>query len=75
MQALIVLGQLENLAAIGAFALEDGAGIVQAMGQHMDLGVGPFDELAVHPDEAVQLIEGNGCHGNLPRAGPQIVVS
>ena len=63
-----MFGELENLTAIGALALEYGACVVQAMGQHVDLGVGPFDELAVHPDEAFQLVEGNGCHGNLPRA-------
>ena len=69
-----MLGQLENLAAIGALALEHRAGIVQAMGQHVDLGVRPFDELAVHPDKAVKLVEGNGCHDNLPRATARTVI-
>src|SRR6187551_1002733 len=43
---------------------------MQAVGQHVDLRVGPFDELAVHPDEAVELIEGDGCHF-IPPAGAQ----
>ena len=60
MQALGVLGELEYLAAIGAFTLENGARIVQAMGEHMNLGVRPVDEFAVHPDESVELVEGNG---------------
>jgi hypothetical protein len=34
----------------------------------VNLGVRPFDEFAVHPDKAIKLIEGDGCHGNLPRA-------
>ena len=63
-----MLGQLEDFAAIGALALEHRARIVQAVGQHMNLRVRPFDERAVHPDKAVELIEGNGCHVCLPRA-------
>ena len=69
-QPLGMLGQLEDLAAIGALAFEHRARIMQAVREHMDLRVRPFDELAVHPDEAVELIEGNGCHFNLPRASP-----
>jgi hypothetical protein len=29
---------------------------VQSMGQDMDIGVAPFDELAIHPDFAVTII-------------------
>jgi hypothetical protein len=36
--------------------------------EHVQLGVGPFDELAIHPDKAVKLIERDGCHDNLLRA-------
>src|SRR5262249_40061056 len=71
-QALRVLGELEDLAAISALALEDSARIMQAVSEHVDLGVRPFDERTVHPDMAVELIEGNGCHFNLPRAAARI---
>ena len=75
MQPLGVFGQLEDFAAIGALALEHRARIVQAMCKHMDLGIRPFDELAVHPDKSVELVEGNGCHEYLPRAtGPSVIV-
>ena len=38
---------------VGAHALEGAAAVVQGVGQHMDLGVAPVDQLAVHPDLAV----------------------
>ncbi len=66
-QPLGVLGELEDLAAIGALALEHGARIMQAVGEDVDLRVRPLHEFAVHPDVAVKLIEGNGCHADLPR--------
>src|SRR5690606_30180385 len=69
MQTLGMLRQLENLAAIGAFTLEYGAGVVKPVRKHVNPGVSPFDELTIHPDIAVELVEGNGCHdNNLPRA-------
>ena len=36
---------------------------MQAVRQHMQLGVAPRDERAVHPDEAVALVEGQDTHG------------
>jgi hypothetical protein len=54
-QALGMLGRFEDLAAVGALALEDGAGVVKRVGQNMRLGVAPEDELAVAPDPAVLL--------------------
>jgi hypothetical protein len=62
-----VLGELEDLAAIGPLALEHRTGVVEAVGEHVDLGVRPLHELTVHPDETVELVEWNGCHVNLPR--------
>ena len=35
---------------------------MQAMAQHMQLGVLPRQELAVHPDGAVAHVEGNDRH-------------
>ncbi len=66
-QPLGMFGQLEDLAAIGALAFENSACIMQAVGQHVNLGVRPFDEFAIHPDKAIELVEGNGCHDYLPR--------
>ena len=52
-----MLGELEDLAVIGAHALEHGAAIVQRMGKKMHLCVGPRDQLAIEPDNAFALIE------------------
>jgi hypothetical protein len=66
-----MLGRFEDLAAIGALALEDAGGVVQAMAQHMQLRVRPRQHLAVHPDEAVALVEGQRTSENsLGRRGP-----
>ena len=35
---------------VGTDAFEDAGAVVQAVAQHMDLGVAPVHELAVHPD-------------------------
>jgi hypothetical protein len=64
-----VLGELENLAVIGAHPLEHATAIMQAMGQHMHLGVLPRDELPIHPDGAVALIVRGGGHENSPSNG------
>ena len=58
-----MLGALEDLAAIGALALEHGARIVQAMGADVQVGVAPGHELAVVPDDAVELVVGLVHHG------------
>jgi hypothetical protein len=62
-QALVVLGHLEDLALIGPLAFEDGGGVMHRMGEDMDLGVAPIDELTVEPDDAVAIVEGGGAHG------------
>ncbi len=63
-QPLRVLSELEDLPAIGALAFEHRAAIVKRMREHVDLGVLPGYEIAIHPDEALALIEGNdGGHG------------
>ena len=68
-QALGMLGRLEDLAAIGALALEDGAGVMQRVGQNMRLGVAPGDELAVVPDPAVAIVEMSGPPWRAPWIG------
>jgi hypothetical protein len=65
LQPLGMRGALEHLAAIGALALEHAARIVQAVGQHMDIGVGPRHQSAVVPDDAIDLVERNS-HGLSP---------
>ena len=62
LEALGVFEAFENLAAIGAFALEHGARIMQAMRQYADLAIGGRNELAVEPDQVRTLVEGH-CHG------------
>jgi hypothetical protein len=46
---------------------------MQAVRQNVDPGVGPFDEAAIHPDETVELIEGN-CHDDPPGPPPALLV-
>ena len=57
-QSLAMLSQLEDLAIVGALPLEHRRGIMQRVGQDMDLGVAPRHQLAVEPDPAVAVVEG-----------------
>src|SRR5271166_275697 len=68
-----MLGRFVDGAAIGALALEHGARIVQAMGQHVDLGIHIGNELAVNPDDTGHLIKWHCCgsHGS-PPASPNV---
>src|ERR1700754_1975053 len=52
-----MFGRLEDFAAVSALALEHGASVVQAMGQDVDIGVGPRHQLAVIPDDAIDFVE------------------
>jgi hypothetical protein len=38
---------------VGAYAFEDAHAVMQRVGEHVDGGVAPVDELAIHPDLAV----------------------
>jgi hypothetical protein len=38
------------LGVVGADPLEHAGSVVQAVAEHVDLGVVPRDELAIHPD-------------------------
>ncbi len=67
MQALAVLGELEDLPVIGPHPLEHGTAVMQRMGEDMHLGVLPGAQLAVQPDEALALIvRGRRRHRTLP---------
>ena len=60
-----MLLQLVDAAVIDALALEHAGAVMQAMGQHMGLGLAPGHQLAVIPERAVALVEGNDvCHDN-----------
>ena len=63
-----MLGALENDAPIGALALEHAARIMQAMGENVDVGIGPGHELAIVPDQTIDFIERNS-HGLSPFLG------
>src|SRR5262249_37771367 len=56
-EPLRMLGRFENAAAIGPLALKHAGRIVQPMREHMELGLLPGDQTAVHPNETVALIE------------------
>jgi site-specific DNA recombinase len=55
-EPLAVLGQLEDLAAISALTFEHGRGVMEGVGEDMDLGFAPGDELAVEPDPTVAVV-------------------
>jgi hypothetical protein len=67
MEALAMFLRLEDLALIGAFALEHTGGIMQAMRQDMDFRVAPGHHLAIEPDKAVTIIERQDAHQGLLR--------
>jgi hypothetical protein len=61
-----MLGGLENLAAIGALALEHAGAVMQAMGENVELSVLPGYDLPVVPDPTITLIEGGRGHRSSP---------
>ena len=56
--------RFENAPAIGAFPFENRARIVQRVGQNVHLGVAPVDQMAIHPDPAITIVESFGGHGD-----------
>ena len=61
-----MLGQFENLAVVGPFALEHRAGVVQGVGQDMDVGLPPRHQRAIKPDKAIAIVIGSRVsHGYL----------
>src|SRR5208283_1359073 len=68
-EPLRMLARFENTAIIGALPFEDAGGIMKTMRENMQLGVLPGDKVAVHPDEAVALVEGQNGHRSLLRLG------
>jgi hypothetical protein len=52
---------------IGADALEDARAVVEAVAEYVDVGVVPWDELAVHPDQ-LRLVHCFLPPGSLPVA-------
>jgi len=56
-QSLGMLGELENLAGVGALAFKDRASVVQGVGQDVDLGLAPGDQRAIEPDETVAIVK------------------
>ena len=65
LQPLGVLLGLEDLAAIGALALEHGARVMQAVGEDVQVGVLPGHQLAVVPDDPFEAVVGLCGHGRL----------
>ena len=62
LQPLGMLGGLEDLAAIGALALEHAARVMQAVAEHMQIGLVPGHQLAVVPDDPVEPVIGLRSH-------------
>jgi hypothetical protein len=74
-QALVMLGQLENSATISALSFEHGARIMQAVRENVNLCIFPRQKFAVHPDPSVQLVKRN-CHGvTSPATTPDLLLS
>ncbi len=65
LQALGMLGRLEDRAAIGALAFENRAAVMQGVGEDMNLGVAPGRQLAVEPNPSVSIVECLARHGVL----------
>jgi hypothetical protein len=59
-----MLAAFEDLAGIGALPFEHAAGVMQSMGEHVELGVGPRHDLAIVPNDPVALVKGQS-HGVL----------
>ena len=57
--------QLEDVAVIGAFALENARSIVQAMGENMDISISPMAHFAVIPNLTVAIVERITIHDNI----------
>src|SRR5262249_46914841 len=70
LQPLRMLGGLENLPAIGAFALEHAASVMQAVGKDVQIGFRPRNEFAVIPDDAFQAVVGLSSHDFLRHRRP-----
>ena len=62
-QALGMLGQLVDGAAVDTLALEHAARIVQPVAEHVKFRVAPGGKCAVEPDFAVAVVVGKQGHG------------
>jgi hypothetical protein len=62
LQPLAMRAQLEDVPAIGTFPLENGAAVMQAVAEDVQLGIPPGAEMAVPPDHTVAVIERNERH-------------
>src|SRR5208282_116505 len=70
-EPLAVLAHLEDGAGIDPLALEHAARVMQPVAQHVQLRIAPRDEMAIEPDGAVTVVEGNERHvWRLPFAVP-----
>ena len=61
-EALRMFGGLENLAAIGALALEHAGAVMQTVAEHVQLGILPWHQLAIEPNPAVTQIKWDDGH-------------
>src|SRR5271157_370115 len=58
-----MIRRFEDISAIGALPLEDRAGIVQRMGEHVYLSLAPLDHMTIKPDPSVAIVECLSGHG------------
>jgi hypothetical protein len=52
-----MLAEPEHLAGISALPLEDRRGVMEGVGEHVDVGLAPRHQAPVQPDEAVAVVE------------------
>src|SRR5215475_11207157 len=62
-----MLGAFKDLAAISTLTFEYAAGIVQPVGQHVDVGLVPGHELSVVPNDPLKAVIGLRSHDLLLR--------
>jgi hypothetical protein len=55
----------EDMPAVSALPFENCARVMQRMGENMDVGFTPRDDVAIHPDPAITVVKGLAGHGFL----------
>src|SRR5215510_5803455 len=67
-----MLGALKDLAAISALTFEYAAGVVQSVGQDVDVGLVPGHELSIIPNDPLKAVIGLRSHDFLLRRARRI---
>ena len=73
-KSLAVFPQFKDMTAIDPFTFKHTAGIMQAVTEHVDMGVPPGNHLSIEPDNTVTIVERYDVHtGQAPAALPVMI--